>query len=154
MKTFYIQGKNDAWGFQKNINKTNASIIELSKEQQITFNVPTNSELKIQMDMLHISKEDLQVVKILQPFIYAEIDWITEKFYANITKQPNLITIIERYSSIPKLKQTLKHILKNYSAAICMKILLNSVLGLPKGMYKLVYIENGILLIKNYSALS
>ncbi|MGR5912477.1 hypothetical protein ACT7DG_20020 [Bacillus cereus] len=64
---------------KKNINKTNASIIELSKNQQITFNVPTNSELKIQMDMLHISKEDLQVVKVLQPFIYAEIDWITEK---------------------------------------------------------------------------
>ncbi|MEC3519867.1 globin-coupled sensor protein, partial [Bacillus thuringiensis] len=46
--------------FKKNINKKNASIIELSKDQQITFNVPTNSELKIQMDMLHISKEDLQ----------------------------------------------------------------------------------------------
>jgi len=102
--------------FKKNINKTNASIIELSKDQQITFNVPTNSELKIQMDMLHISKEDLQVVKVLQPFIYAEIDWITEKFYANITKQPNLITIIERYSSIPKLKQTLKtHIKELFS---------------------------------------
>lgn len=51
--------------YKKNINKTNASIIELSKDQQITFNVPTNSELKIQMDMLHISKEDLQVVKVL-----------------------------------------------------------------------------------------
>ncbi|MEB8747413.1 globin-coupled sensor protein [Bacillus cereus] len=102
--------------FKKNINKTNVSIIELSKDQQITFNVPTNSELKIQMDMLHISKEDLQVVKVLQPFIYAKIDWITEKFYANITKQPNLITIIERYSSIPKLKQTLKtHIKELFS---------------------------------------
>ncbi|MGR5883730.1 protoglobin domain-containing protein [Bacillus cereus] len=53
---------------------------------------------------------------MLQPFIYAEIDWITEKFYANITKQPNLITIIERYSSIPKLKQTLKtHIKELFS---------------------------------------
>ncbi|MGR5959158.1 hypothetical protein ACT7DM_03325 [Bacillus cereus] len=54
--------------FRKNINKTNASIIELSKDQQITFNVPTNSELKIQMDMLHISKEDLQVVKSTTAF--------------------------------------------------------------------------------------
>ena len=68
------------------------------------------------MDMLHISKEDLQIVKVLQPFIYEEIDWITEKFYSNITKQPNLITIIERYSSIPKLKQTLKtHIKELFS---------------------------------------
>lgn len=102
--------------FKKHTNKTNASILELSKDQQITFNVPTNSELKVQMDMLHISKEDLQIVKVLQPFIYEEIDWITEKFYANITKQPNLITIIERYSSIPKLKQTLKtHIKELFS---------------------------------------
>ncbi|MGR5879915.1 protoglobin domain-containing protein [Bacillus pacificus] len=97
---------------KKHNNKTNVSILELSKNQQITFNVPTNSELKIQMDMLHISKEDLQIVKVLQPFIYEEIDWITEKFYFNITKQPNLITIIERYSSIPKLKQTLKNTYK------------------------------------------
>ncbi|MED1114853.1 globin-coupled sensor protein [Bacillus paramycoides] len=101
---------------KKNNNKTSASIIELSKGQQIIFNVPVNSELKTQMDMLHISKEDLQIVKVLQPFIYKEIDWITEKFYTNITKQPNLITIIERYSSIPKLKQTLKtHIKELFS---------------------------------------
>ena len=65
-------------GVLKHNNKTNVSILELSKNQQITFNVPTNSELKIQMDMLHISKEDLQIVKVLQPFIYEEIDWITE----------------------------------------------------------------------------
>lgn len=97
-------------------NKTNTSIIELSKGQQIIFNVPANSELKTQMDMLHISKEDLQIVKVLQPFIYEEIDWITEKFYTNITKQPNLIAVIERYSSIPKLKQTLKtHIKELFS---------------------------------------
>ncbi|WP_410369350.1 globin family protein [Bacillus paranthracis] len=64
--------------FKKHNNKTNVSILKLSKNQQITFNVPTNSELKIQMDMLHISKEDLQIVKVLQPFIYEEIDWITE----------------------------------------------------------------------------
>ncbi|MGQ4670699.1 hypothetical protein ACUIJ5_16020 [Bacillus toyonensis] len=49
--------------FKKHTHKTNTSIIELSKEQQITFNVPANSELRIQMDMLHISKEDLQIVK-------------------------------------------------------------------------------------------
>ncbi|WNV19797.1 globin-coupled sensor protein [Bacillus sp. SI2] len=97
-------------------NKTNTSIIELSKGQQIIFNVPAKSELKTQMDMLHISKEDLQIVKVLQPFIYEEIDWITEKFYTNITKQPNLIAVIERYSSIPKLKQTLKtHIKELFS---------------------------------------
>jgi len=48
--------------------------------------VPTNSELKIQMDMLHISKEDLQIVKVLQPFIYEEIDWITEKFYSTVNR--------------------------------------------------------------------
>nr|WP_088291189.1 globin-coupled sensor protein [Bacillus mycoides] len=100
-------------------NKTNTSIIELSKGQQIIFNVPANSELKTQMDMLHISKEDLQIVKVLQPFIYEEIDWITEKFYTNITKQPNLIAVIERYSSIPKLKQTLKtHIKELFRSVI------------------------------------
>ncbi|MGS0494423.1 hypothetical protein ACU8YX_21450 [Bacillus paranthracis] len=42
--------------FKKHNNKTNVSILKLSKNQQITFNVPTNSELKIQMDMLHIFK--------------------------------------------------------------------------------------------------
>lgn len=117
MKAFYKQGEKTMLGFfKKNTNTKNENILELSKDQQIIFNVPANSELKIQMDMLHISREDLQIVKVLQPFIYEEIDWITEKFYTNITKQPNLITIIERYSSIPKLKQTLKtHIKELFS---------------------------------------
>lgn len=142
--------------FKKHNNKTNVSILELSKNQQITFNVPTNSELKIQMDMLHISKEDLQIVKVLQPFIYEEIDWITEKFYSNITKQPNLIMIIERYSSIPKLKQTLKtHIKELFSGDMHEDFIEQRVRIAKKDMYKLGYIENGILpLIKNYSALS
>lgn len=117
MKAFYKQGEKTMLGvFKKNTNTKNENILELSKDQQIIFNVPANSELKTQMDMLHISREDLQIVKVLQPFIYEEIDWITEKFYTNITKQPNLITIIERYSSIPKLKQTLKtHIKELFS---------------------------------------
>lgn len=89
-------------------NKTNTSIIELSKGQQIIFNVPAKSELKTQMDMLHISKEDLQIVKVLQPFIYEEIDWITEKFYTNITKQPNLIAVIERYRLYSQIKTNVK----------------------------------------------
>jgi hypothetical protein len=33
--------------FKKNINKTNASIIELSKNQQITFNVELVGTLKV-----------------------------------------------------------------------------------------------------------
>ncbi|MEH7455726.1 globin-coupled sensor protein [Bacillus sp. JJ1127] len=98
--------------FKKKNDNMNTSIIELSKTQQITFNMPTNSELKAQMDMLHITKEDLKIVKVLQPFIYEQLDWITEKFYTNITKQPNLIEIIERYSSVTKLKQTLKQHIK------------------------------------------
>ncbi|MFJ8528871.1 globin-coupled sensor protein [Bacillus sp. NPDC094106] len=120
MKTLYITGGRIMFGaFKKKNDNMDTSIIELSKTQQITFNVPANSELKTQMDMLHITKEDLQIVKVLQPFIYEQLDWITEQFYTNITKQPHLIEIIERYSSVTKLKQTLKqHIKELFSGDI------------------------------------
>nr|WP_242145115.1 MULTISPECIES: globin-coupled sensor protein [unclassified Bacillus cereus group] len=104
--------------FKKKDAHSSTSIIELSQQQKITFNV-TNPALKMQMDMLHITKEDLQVVKVLQPFIYEQIEWITDKFYSNITKQPHLIEIIERYSSVTKLKQTLmQHIKELFSGNI------------------------------------
>ncbi|EMA6343368.1 globin-coupled sensor protein [Bacillus cytotoxicus] len=104
--------------FKKKDAHSSTSIIELSQQQKITFNV-TNPELKMQMDMLHITKEDLQVVKVLQPFIYEQLEWITDKFYSNITKQPHLIEIIERYSSVTKLKQTLmQHIKELFSGNI------------------------------------
>ena len=80
---------------------------------------------------------------------------ITEKFYSNITKQPNLITIIERYSSIPKLKQTLKTHIKELFSGDMHEDFIEQRVRIAKDMYKLGYIENGILpLIKNYSALS
>lgn len=81
---------------------------EQSQEIIVTFLVPENSELEMQIEMLNVTSEDLQIVKILQPFIYEELDWIIEKFYGNIIKQPHLVQIIETYSSIQKLKETLK----------------------------------------------
>lgn len=100
-------------------NRSKESIIELSKQKNVKFVVPTHSDLAKQIDMLHITKEDFQIVKVLQPFIYEQIDQITDSFYSNITKQPHLIDIIERYSSVTKLKQTLKqHIKELFSGDI------------------------------------
>ncbi|MGG2063317.1 globin-coupled sensor protein [Bacillus sp. S14(2024)] len=106
--------------FKKESSQTKEkSIKEKSKGQTVTFLVPTDSDLAVQMEMLHVAKEDLQIIKVLQPFIYEQLDWITKKFYENITKQPHLIHIIEKYSSVQKLQATLKkHIEQLFSGNI------------------------------------
>ncbi|MGG2017321.1 globin-coupled sensor protein [Bacillus sp. S10(2024)] len=106
--------------FKRESNQTKErSIKEQSKDKTVTFIVPKGSDLAAQMNMLHVTKEDLQIVKVLQPFIYEQLDWITKKFYENITKQPYLIQIIEKHSSIQKLQITLKkHIEQLFSGDI------------------------------------
>ncbi|CAM4077543.1 chemotaxis protein [Bacillus manliponensis] len=98
-------------------NKLNLNA--LCKQQSVTFNVTKNSELEAQLKLSCFTKENLQVVRVLQPFIYEKIDWITEQFYEGIVDQPNLLEIIETHSSIPRLKQTLKkHIMQLFDGVI------------------------------------
>lgn len=98
---------------------SNFNLQELRKQQSVTFDVTKNSELEAQLKLSCFTKEDLQVIKVLQPFVYEKVDWMTEQFYEGIVDQSNLLHIIEKHSSISRLKQTLrKHIMQLFDGVI------------------------------------
>ncbi|MCD5325781.1 MULTISPECIES: globin-coupled sensor protein [Pontibacillus] len=65
-------------------------------------------EIRRQLDVIGLNERDLQVMRWLEPIVCNHIDEITEEFYANITKQPNLLEIIDHHSTLERLKSTLK----------------------------------------------
>ena len=65
-------------------------------------------ELRKQLDMIHLTAEDLRILINMQPLVYQEIDNIVSRFYHKNKNQGNLLAIIEKNSSVDRLKQTLK----------------------------------------------
>ncbi|QQE76493.1 globin-coupled sensor protein [Brevibacillus composti] len=77
------------------------------------------AELHKQLAMISLTEEDLAVAKMLQPLIIQNIDEIVTKFYANLEQETSLMEIIEKNSTIDRLKQTLtRHITEMFSGTI------------------------------------
>lgn len=92
--------------------KRNPASTELNYEEQVQLVIPTNSELEKQIDIISLTKDDLTYIKKLEPFIHENIDLIVDFFYENITKQSNLLHIINTFSSVDKLKLTFRRHIK------------------------------------------
>ncbi|WP_345243908.1 globin-coupled sensor protein [Pontibacillus salipaludis] len=73
---------------------------------EVHLEVP--EEIQKQLEVIGLTQKDLQVMRSLEPTIREHIEDITDQFYANITKQPNLMEIIEDHSTLGRLKSTLK----------------------------------------------
>ncbi|KGP90133.1 chemotaxis protein [Pontibacillus chungwhensis BH030062] len=76
--------------------------------ESLEVHIEVPEEIKKQLEVIGLTERDLQVMRSLEPTIREHIDDITEQFYANITKQPNLMEIIEDHSTLGRLKTTLK----------------------------------------------
>lgn len=95
------------------------SIDAVALKQQVSITVGVNSDYKKQMDMIHMSKEDLVYIKALQPYVEKKLETIVEQFYSNLTKEQSLMTIINDNSSVDRLKKTLsRHIYEMFSGVI------------------------------------
>ncbi|SNZ10212.1 heam-based aerotactic trancducer [Terribacillus aidingensis] len=78
-----------------------------------------DGELKKQLDMIHLTEEDLRILTQLEPVICQEIDRIVNSFYQNIMNQDNLLHIIENNSTVERLKGTLKqHIQEMFNGRV------------------------------------
>jgi heam-based aerotactic trancducer len=72
-----------------------------------------------QLEMIELTKRDLVLLTELKPFIEEKIDFIVTRFYNTLQKEPSLLDIINRHSSIDRLKQTLKiHVIEMFSGRI------------------------------------
>ena len=84
-----------------------------------TLNIHDNSEVAKQIQMIRLTKEDLIIIKNLQPFVLANIEEIVDQFYKNLEYENSLLKIINDNSSIERLKNTLReHITEMFDGNI------------------------------------
>ena len=88
-------------------------------EEDVILCIPKNSDLEKQSNMIGLTERDLQVIRRIQPFVVGQISVLVEQFYESLYQEPSLIEVIEQYSSIEKLKGTLKmHIIEIFNGCI------------------------------------
>ncbi|MRH44358.1 globin-coupled sensor protein [Aquibacillus halophilus] len=72
-----------------------------------------------QIEMINLTEEDLGLIKSLQPIVANNMDLIVTDFYKNLYNKPELMDIINRHSSVERLKKTLRrHIEEMFSGTI------------------------------------
>lgn len=78
-----------------------------------------NEKYQKQLQLIGLTKQDLQHTYILKPYIEDRIHFITSSFYKTIEKNEHLMSIIKAYSNIDRLKETLSmHILNMFNGSL------------------------------------
>ncbi|MEK4387850.1 globin-coupled sensor protein [Solibacillus sp. FSL W7-1464] len=79
--------------------------------QQVNLDVSNYPTLHKQLQLLKLTKEDLAVIKQLEPFAQQLVPVMVEQFYSAISLSPELVDIIGSSARMERLKGTLtKHI--------------------------------------------
>lgn len=91
-----------------------AHAIELQPSQyinKIQLDLSNYPDLQKQLQLLNFTKEDLAILKQLQPFAIEVLPVMVDSFYASISLNSDLTSIINKNSKIDRLKVTLsKHL--------------------------------------------
>ncbi|RAP26666.1 hypothetical protein C2W64_01382 [Brevibacillus laterosporus] len=105
--------------FGSSHNKKAFSLDERAQAEHVSLTVSKHSDVMKQLEMIQLSETDLRIARCLQPLIEQHIDEMVNQFYKNLNHEPSLIVIIERHSSIDRLKSTLRtHILQLFNGII------------------------------------
>ncbi len=100
------------WGRQQ---KTQIPIAQGSGK----MDVGNSKDLEKQVKMIGLTIEDLARLNGIQPIINANIEELVAAFYKNLEHEPALISTINTYSSIIRLKTTLKqHISEMFDGVV------------------------------------
>ncbi|MCL1630732.1 globin-coupled sensor protein [Sporolactobacillus sp. CPB3-1] len=91
---------------------------EQAKQEEVRIDV-SEEHVQEKLSMLSIEQYDLQLLKIMRPYVEKEIDRIAHEFYSSFTKIDSLRAIIEKHSTVEKLSKTLSaHVLEMFSGTI------------------------------------
>ncbi|MGG4013601.1 globin-coupled sensor protein [Bacillus smithii] len=83
------------------------------------ISIAKGSEIEKQLIMIDLTEKDLYIIHAIQPFVIEKIDFIVDRFYKNLENEPSLLKIINDYSSIERLKKTLRqHIIEMFNGRI------------------------------------
>lgn len=86
---------------------------------QVKIQVNSQSNIKRRLNRLGLTESDLGYLKAFQPYIEENINDIVDQFYGGLGMEPQLIEIINRHSSIERLKITFKnHIYEMFNGIV------------------------------------
>lgn len=92
------------------------TLLEMSKQMEPVVKVNVGSDLEKQLNMLDLTVKDFAVAQALKPFVEGKNTTIIDGFYKNLEYNRDLIVIIEKNSSIERLKKTLsRHVVEMFS---------------------------------------
>lgn len=78
-----------------------------------------HKHLKKKIDIVRINEQDLRYLCSMRPYVNKHIDELVEAFYYCIGQEPSLVAIINKHSSVDRLKVTLrKHIIEMFSGVV------------------------------------
>ncbi|WP_186278834.1 globin-coupled sensor protein [Lysinibacillus sp. BW-2-10] len=79
----------------------------------------TQTKYTNQLQLLNLTEQDLKYLKVFKPYIQEKIHTVVDHFYNALYVEDSLIQIIDRNSSVDKLKVTLRnHVLDMFNGVI------------------------------------
>ena len=98
--------------FSKSPKVSNQPFFDIATySHEVHLDVSNYPDLTKQLQLLHLTKEDLAIIKQLEPYASEVIPIMVEQFYDSVTLSPDLVNIIKHTTQIERLKITLsKHI--------------------------------------------
>lgn len=89
-------------------NRPKKKTIEITDESSIGVIIQDQERLQ-QLNLVNLTREDLQLIRSLKPYIERNVAEVVSAFYHEIESVPALRQVIEKYSSSDRLRQTLRH---------------------------------------------
>ncbi|MDN4075773.1 protoglobin domain-containing protein [Fictibacillus terranigra] len=91
----------------------------INEMKHVVMERDPGSSLDKQLKMISMTTEDLAVLRSVQPFVANHIEEVVTGFYSTIAHVPQLSEIIERNSSVERLRTTLeRHIREMFNGKI------------------------------------
>lgn len=88
-------------------------------DHNVTLEMSKNSDIEKQIKMVNLENDDLIILKALKPLVSENITEIVAQFYKNLEHSPSLMEMIDKFSSVERLKKTLTiHIQEMFDGVI------------------------------------
>lgn len=112
----YNSGESSERVFKRKVETSQAIDISNIEVKLDTLN---NAAFQKQLEMIQLTTDDLRYLKVFKRYVDGHIEAIVDSFYKSLDLERSLIHIINKHSSIDKLKVTLhRHICEMFAGEI------------------------------------
>ena len=92
---------------------------ERMQQEQVHVRLEAGSAFAQQLQLIDLTVEDLQIVRLIRRDVAEWMPQMVDAFYAELVRVPELKQLIERHSTLERLKGTLaKHILQMFDGQV------------------------------------